>query len=119
MEQERAWQSVGAGASVVGVAAVLSPTLLGRVFGLTEPTTGGGSLAWRLFGVRTALIGVATVRGSAQARRAVLPVQAADQLVFLHALPTGSVPRRTALMAMATSGALITGCLAGRSPRHG
>ena len=118
MEHERAWQTVGAGAGAIGVAAVLSPTLLGRVFGLTEPATGGGALAWRLFGVRTALIGVAAVRGSAQARRAVLPVQAADQLVFLHALVTGSVPRRTALMAMATSGALIAGCLVARSPRN-
>lgn len=82
MEPDRAWQAVGAGASAVGVAAVLSPSLLGRVFGLTEATTGGAALAWRLFGVRTALIGVAAIRGSAPARRAVLPVQAADQLVF-------------------------------------
>jgi len=65
-----------------------------------------------MFGVRTVTIGAAVLVGSAPARQTVIPVQIFDQIVFLQALLTRSVPRQSALMAMATSGAIIALSLA-------
>lgn len=102
------WQVAGALACAVGVPAALAPSLLVRAYGLPAAGgTGGGALGWRMFGVRTAVIGAAVRQGDPSARAAVLPVQLLDQVVLAHALVTGSVPRRTALLAMATSAALI------------
>ena len=102
------WTVVGTLATTIGTAAVVAPTALARAYGLPASAgSGGAGLAWRLFGVRTAVIGAAVLRGDASARAAVLPVQLADQVVFGHALLTGAVPRRTALAAMATSAGLI------------
>ena len=102
------WTVAGALATTVGAAALLAPTALVRAYGLHPSAGSGGSaLGWRLFGVRTAVIGAAVLRDDPSARASVLPVQLADQLVFGHALLTGAVPRRTALAAMATSAALI------------
>jgi len=95
-------------ALVVGVAATASPRRLLRVFGIARPeVTGAAALGWRLFGVRTAAIGAAALRGDGRAQAAILPIQVADQAVFAHALRSRAVPPRAAVMAMATSGVLI------------
>ena len=102
------WTVVGTVATAIGATALLSPGSLLRAYGLPPAAAAGGSgLAWRLFGVRTAVLGAAVLRGDAGARAAVLPVQLLDQVVFAHALLTHGVPRRTALAAMATSAGLI------------
>lgn len=66
-----------------------------------------GAFGWRLFAVRTAYLSVQAWRRDRSAREAFLPVQALDQVVFWHAFATRSVPRRAALLAAATSGAII------------
>lgn len=98
--------AVGGLALAIGATALVSPARLSSVYGL-DPPNGGAGLAWRMFGVRTALIGAAVLAGDPSARRAVLPVQLLDQAVFLHALLTGAVPRRSCLLAMGTSAVLI------------
>jgi hypothetical protein len=60
-----------------------------------------------MFGIRTAAVGTGIVTGSADARRLLLPVQALDQAAFLTAGLSGAVPRRSAVLLCATSGALV------------
>lgn len=102
------WTAAGAVASAVGAAALVSPAALARVFGLPPSSgQGGAALGWRLFGVRTLVVGGAVLSGDPSARRAVLPVQLLDQAVFAHALATRAVPRRSGVLAVATSAVLI------------
>jgi hypothetical protein len=92
----------------VGTAATVSPRTTLRLFGISaDAVTGAAALGWRMFGIRTALISGAALRGDQSARNLFLPVQAADQAVFLHAHRSKSVPRRASLMAIATSGAIV------------
>ncbi len=92
----------------IGAFAALAPRAFLRVYGMRDrDITGTAEFGWRLFGVRNLVISTAALRGDASARAAFLPVQIADQAVFAHALVTGSVPRRSALLAMGTSGAII------------
>ena len=107
------WTFAGALATTVGVAAALTPGTLTRAYGLPPESA---PLAWRLFGIRTALIGAGVLRGDRSARAVVLPVQLLDQAVFAHALLTGAVPRRTGLAAMATSAVLIVLTLRPQEP---
>ena len=102
-------------ALLVAAAATASPRLMLRVFGIApREVTGAAALGWRLFGVRTAAIGAAALRGDERAQAVFLPVQIADQAVFAHALRTRAVPRRAAVMAMATSGVIVALDLAAR-----
>lgn len=92
----------------VGTAALCSPRLTLRLFGIApRSVTGAAELGWRMFGVRTAVISAGALRGSEAARSVFLPVQVADQAVFVHAHRSRSVPRRASLMAIATSGAIV------------
>ncbi|CAA9482544.1 MAG: hypothetical protein AVDCRST_MAG30-888 [uncultured Solirubrobacteraceae bacterium] len=98
----------GAIALTVGTSATVSPRLLLKPFGIARrDVTGAAEMGWRMFGIRTALIGGAVLAGHADARRAVLPVQFADQLVFAQAGRSGAVPARAANLARAVSGLLI------------
>ena len=110
---ERPWQAAGTGDVAVGLAAVLAPGRLASVFGLSPPD-GSAALGWRLFGIRTAVVGAGIVTGSADARSVLLPVQALDQAAFLAAALTGAVPRRSAGLLCATSWALVLLGLAAR-----
>lgn len=95
-------------AGAVSVASAASPRAFLRAFGIApREVTGAAAFGWRLFAVRTAYLGVAAWQGDDDARRAFLPVQALDQVVFWHAYATGAIPRRAAVMAAATSGALV------------
>jgi hypothetical protein len=86
----------------------LAPKPFLRVFGIpAKDVTGAAVFGWRLFAVRTAYLSTMALRGDAAARAAFLPVQALDQAVFWHAFATRSVPRRAALLAAATSGAIV------------
>jgi hypothetical protein len=106
-------------ALVAGGAAAASPRALLRVFGIApREVTGAAALGWRLFGVRTAAIGAAAALGDERARAAFLPVQVADPAVFAHALRARAVPRRAAVMAMATSGVIVVLDLAARRAEH-
>ena len=110
---ELPWQAAGAGAVAVGVAAVLAPERLTAAFGLPVPD-GSAALGWRLFGIRTAVVGAGIVRGSADARGILLPVQALDQAAFLAAGRSGAVPRRSVGLLCATSWGLVLLGLAAR-----
>jgi hypothetical protein len=102
-------------AMAVGASSIASPRTMLRLFGIApREVTGAAAFGWRMFGVRTAYVAAQAYRGDASARAAILPVQLADQAVFAHAFRTRSVPRRAAVLAMATSGALIALDLAGR-----
>ena len=103
---EGPWQAAGAAATGVGLAAALAPRQVTAAFGLSPPD-GSAALAWRMFGIRTAAVGLGIVSGSPDARRLLLPVQALDQAAFLAAGLTGAVPRSSAARMCATSGVLV------------
>jgi len=110
---EQLWRSVAGLALLVGVGSVIAPRALSRLYGMpADGMTGTAALGWKMFGVRTVTIGAAALVGSAPVRQLVIPVQIFDQIVFFQALLTRSVPRKSAIMAMATSGAIIALSLA-------
>lgn len=105
---ERVARGMAAIAGAVAVGSAVSPRALLGVFGIpTDQVTGAAAFGWRLFAVRTAVLSGLAWRGDETARRAFLPVQALDQVVFWHAYATRSVPRRTALLAAGTSAVII------------
>ena len=105
---EQAARAMAVLAGAVALGAATSPRRFLRPFGIApQEVTGAAAFGWRLFAVRTAYLGAAAWRGDESARRAFLPVQALDQLVFWHAGATGAIPRRAARLAAGTSGALI------------
>jgi hypothetical protein len=103
---EGPWRAAGAAATGVGLAAALAPGRTTAAFGLPPPD-GSATLAWRMFGIRTAAVGLGMAAGSVDARRLLLPVQALDQAAFLVAGLSGAVPRRSAVRLCATSGVLV------------
>lgn len=118
---EAIWKSVAAGAFLVGFGFgfALAPRRIARLYGLpVDELTGASDFAWRLFAARNLVVGGAALAGSA-VRQLILPVQVVDQAIFLHALATGTVPRRTALSAIATSATIIVACLAARRAEQG
>jgi hypothetical protein len=97
--------AIGAGAAL---GAGLAPRTFLRAFGIpAAEVTGAAAFGWRLFAVRTGYLSVLAWRGDRAARDAFLPVQALDQVVFWHAYRTGTVPRRAAVLAATTSGAIV------------
>lgn len=105
---DRATLALAAMAGPVSVASLAAPGRLLRLFGVpADELTGATSLGWRLFGVRTGWVVVQSLRGDASATAAYLPLQVADQFVFWQAFATRSVPRRTSVLAAATSGVLV------------
>lgn len=102
------WRGVGGLALAVGVAAAVAPDHAGRAFGIPSgQLVGPGVLGFRLFGVRTGVVAAAVLAGSVDARRAVVLVQLLDQLVFMHALRSGDISRRTAVLCAGTAAVLI------------
>lgn len=92
----------------VGLGALLSPKRLMRLFGVpASEITGAGALGWRLFAIRTLYLSGRAFEGDEAAREAFLPVQLLDQAVFLHAYRTRQPSRYAAVLAMATSAAII------------
>ncbi|MDQ3411500.1 MAG: hypothetical protein M3509_05220 [Chloroflexota bacterium] len=105
---EALWRGVAVAALLVGIGFALAPKRFVRLFSLpADGMTGTAALGWRLFAIRNVVIGGAVLAGSVPARRVVLLTRLLDQLVFLHALVTKSVPRRSAVLAMATSASII------------
>lgn len=99
-------EDVAAGLGLlVGAGAAVAPGALARAYGL-GPLGGGGALGWRLFAGRNLLLAAAALQGRPWARQAVLALQLPDQAAFAHGLATGALPRRSALLAMATSAAV-------------
>jgi hypothetical protein len=101
-------------ALVIGAAAILSPRRLVRAYGVASTEmTAIGTLGWRLFGVRNLLVAGAALLGDRSARKAMLITQIPDQLVFLKAYRSRSLPPIAALSAMLTSaGIVVLGLLA-------
>lgn len=100
LRSEQLWRSVAGLALLVGAGSVIAPSALSRLYRMpADGMTGTAALGWKMFGVRTVTIGAAVLVGSAPARQTVIPVQIFDQIVFLQALLTRSVPRQSALMA--------------------
>ncbi len=116
MTRAEALRRTTAGIGVaVGLGALVAPARLLRLYGVNPNELGGaGELGWRLFAVRNLFVGGAALGGNHTARAMVLPVQAADQALFVHALRTGSVPARAGIGAMATSGVIVALELAAR-----
>ena len=78
------------------------------MFGIApREVTGAAAFGWRLFAVRTGYLSALAWRGDETARAAFLPVQLLDQVVFWHVFAARSVPRRAALLAAGTSGAIV------------
>ncbi len=121
---ERAARGMAAIGLTAAAGSGLAPRAFLRVFGIPgEDVTGAAAFGWRLFAVRTGYLSVMALRGDEAARAAFLPVQALDQAVFWQAYAAGSVPRRAAVLAAATSAAIIGLDLArrsagGRDPRR-
>jgi hypothetical protein len=108
VSQTAATKAMAAIGAAVASAAAVSPRHFLRPFGVPEEeVTGAAELGWRLFAVRTAYISGRALSGDEEAVRAFLPVQVLDQAVFWHAFATRSVPRRAAVLAAATSAAII------------
>lgn len=102
---QRAMLAIGGG---VGVAAAISPSILQRAFGVPAgDIAGSNQLGWRLFATRNLYLTARAVRGDSTAIAAFGQLQALDQAVFWHAFATRSVPRRTAVLAAATSALII------------
>lgn len=92
----------------VGLLGYVVPGALQRAFGIPPAEIrGAGEVGWRLFAARNLYLTVAALRGHEWAIRAYGPLQGLDQVVFWHALVTRSVPRRTAVLAIAASGAIV------------
>ena len=115
MKAEALHRTTAGIALAVGIGAALAPARLLQVYGVDPDEMGGpGALGWRLFAVRNLAVGLAAMGGNRTARDMILPVQAADQLVFAHAYRSAAVPRAAALGAMATSGVIVALELAAR-----
>lgn len=102
---ERAMIAIGGG---IGLAAAISPTMLQRAFGI-DPSeiTGANLFGWRLFATRNLYLTAKALQGDATAISAFGQLQALDQVVFWQALATRTVPARTAVLAAATSAAIV------------
>lgn len=105
MAQRTAELGVGTIATAVGVAALVAPDRLTRLYGAEAPN-GVGAVGWRLFGVRNVVIGGAMLAGQPWALRLAAPVQVPDAAVFLQAVRTGAMPRWSGTLALATAGAV-------------
>ncbi len=101
---------LAAGISVdVGILTTLTPTFAMRLYQVPEEqATGAARFGLRLFGVRNVMIGGAALAGNEQAKTAVLAMQVPDQLIMWHALLAGYIPRKTALLALMTSTAVLS-----------
>lgn len=105
---ERAARTMAAIGGGVAVGSALAPRAFLRGFGIDRgEVTGAAVFGWRLFATRTAYLSVLAWRGDTAARDAFLPLQALDQVVFWNAYRERSVPRRAAVLAAATSGAIV------------
>ncbi len=88
----------------VGLAAMVAPDRLTRLFGLPpEALTPAGRLGWRLFAARNLYLTARAARGSAEAEAAFGHLQALDQAVFWSAFARSDLPRRTSVMAIGAS----------------
>ncbi|MFA9401203.1 MAG: hypothetical protein ACERKT_08860 [Acidobacteriota bacterium] len=111
---EQLHRAAGGLATAVGITTTLAPGPFLRQFGIkSDQTTGTAVWGWRMFGIRTALIGGLIVSGNPAARAAMIPVQAADQVTFALAARDPEIPTQAVNLARAISGTLIlTGGLA-------
>lgn len=101
--------------ALVGAGALATPSKLVALYG-ADPAqmTGIGAFGWRLFAIRNLMVGGLAARDPDAWRTFILATQLPDQLVFAHAFRTRSIPRPTAALAMASSGAVVALCLAAR-----
>lgn len=92
----------------VGGVALVAPDLLLRTFGVAGgDLTPAGRLGWRLFAARNIYLTVQATRGGQGAEDAFGPIQALDQAIFWHALYKRDLPRRTSVLAIAASSAIV------------
>lgn len=92
----------------VGLAAAVAPALLQRSFGVAAADiTGANQFGWRLFATRNLYLTTRALQGNPTAIDAFGQLQGLDQVVFWQAFVTRSVPRRTAVLAAATSAVIV------------
>jgi hypothetical protein len=88
-----------------GGAALLAPNFLGHRLGVNTETSPGFGYAFRLFGVRTVLLGVQLFRAKADSPvvREAVAVHGADTLAAIVVLRRHELPPKGAKMAVAAS----------------
>ncbi len=105
---DRRTTAMAAIGATVATGAAFAPAPLLGLFGIPRADVSGAAvLGWRLMAVRTAAISALAARGDATARDAFLPVQLLDQAAWWWGHRRGELPLRTAVIASATSGAII------------
>lgn len=94
-------------AIAASIASGFAPTFFHRLFGLREGDSGASRLAWRLFGARTAALGVLALRDNQTAISLFGPLQIADQVSWWFGYRRREVSLPTALVATGVSGIII------------
>ncbi|HYF24292.1 MAG TPA: hypothetical protein VD931_00995 [Baekduia sp.] len=108
-------RAVGGVQFAIGLLALLSPSALAGIFGMNRDMDGDSRFAWRLFAIRQMLLGTGNAMRDESTEKANLAIQALDLGLFGQALRSGSVPRRTAIMALGTAGSVTAGSLLARA----
>lgn len=117
MEEPRGWTSGETGETtyrvaaaigmLVGIAAIISPSVLVRAYGVQQEQNGIGGLGWRLFAVRNIYTAARALAGDQTARDAVMYMQPADIAVFLYSYRAGHLPLVTTVLAIASASAVL------------
>ncbi len=101
MSKERARRILALIRLVNGLAALLAPARLVRMFGLDPEANGAAIYALRLFGIRTVILGIQLLRSEGEALdeavKYALPIHASDAASAAIAGVRGELPRRAAV----------------------
>ncbi len=100
---QRTMRVLGSLQLMIGAASLVSPGHFAELYGMRRDMDGEAAFAWRIFAVRQLMLGTGNVVGDASTRRANLAIQGLDVGLFASTLHSGSVPRRTSVMALATA----------------
>jgi hypothetical protein len=91
----------------IGTAALVAPRWLERRFGVDPDANPSAPYIFRLFGIRTIMIGADLLTGSKQSRASALRkgvlIHVSDAAAVLIAGKQGQLPRRTVITAVLTS----------------
>ena len=100
---QRTMRVLGTLQLMIGTASLVSPGHFAALYGMRKDMDGEAAFAWRIFAIRQLMLGTGNVANDASTRKANLAIQALDMGLFAATLQTGSVSRRTSLMALATA----------------
>ncbi len=113
-------RGVGALQFTIGGGALIAPRKLAASFGIPPgQLTGDAVLAIRLFAIRQLLLGAGDAVRDPSTTRANLVVQSLDIALFVSTLRSGSIPRKTSLMALTTAIGVTAASIASRVSTRG